>query len=225
MSKYEMAVADMPPGERVLARRPVAAAAVTLQTRSDGHREMVAQRLSDARAAEFPLPWLVDQALVEHAPVIITAADRALLAADATKRRFFAEPQLAALCDGRRAVDPLTSMGATVDDEAALRRRLEIAFPQVNDADVERGWNAHVPDAAEEVALGVAAARLAMWAHGGVPGRRALSVQDAPAAARLDGDAGEGGTESVPSCALATDRAGDVVCGDLPRLLRGAGRG
>lgn len=177
MSKYEMpaavqavglacvSVADMPPSERVLARQPVAAAVITLQTRGDGHREIVAQRLSDARAAEFPLTWLVDQALVDHAPVIITAADRALLATEAAKRRFFAEPRLAALCGSLETLDPLTFMGVPVGDEAALCRRLGITFPQVNDADVERGWNTHVPNAAEEVALGIAAARLTLWAH------------------------------------------------------------
>lgn len=156
---------DMPAGEKALARRPVAAAVLTLQRRSDGHREIVAAAMSDARDSEFPLPWLIDRALMPIAPTIITPNDRALLEVEAMARRHWAEPTLADLCDGAHTIDPRAMMGETVGDEAALCRRLQIPAPLVSDVDVERTWGRHAPETAMDVAMGQAVARLMLWAH------------------------------------------------------------
>lgn len=152
--------------ETALTRKPVAAALLTLQERSDGHREIIAATMSDARDMEFPLPWLVDQALVAGAPTIISGADRAVLCADAMARRFWAEPKLADVCLGTNVIDPCDMPGGTAGDEVALCRHLQIPTSQVSDREVERIWSRHEPDAAINVALGIAAARLMLWAHG-----------------------------------------------------------
>jgi len=152
--------------EPALARKPVAAAVITLQERSDGHREIVAATLSDARDMEFPLPWLVDRALVAGAPTIIAPTDRAVLATEAMARRFWSEPTLAMLCDGANAIDPIDLPGAPAVDERALCRRLQIPTGAVSDTEVARIWSRHTPEPAIDVALGIAAARLMLWAHG-----------------------------------------------------------
>lgn len=157
---------DMPAGEPALARRTVAAAVVTLQIRSDGHREVIAARVSDARDAEFPLPWLIDQALVAAAPIIISREDRAVLGVDAMARRHWAEPRLAAVCAGTNAIDPAAVSSGRVGDEVALCRRLQIPTSQVNGTDVERSWSRHTHQPAMDVALGIAVSRLMLWAHG-----------------------------------------------------------
>lgn len=158
-------VHDMPPGEAALARQPVAAAVITLQQRDDGHREIVAARLSDARALEFPITWLVNEALMPRAPVIVTPVDRAVLAVETMARRYMAEPRLAAMCAGVGAIDPLKLSGTAVGHEAALCRRLLIPYPLVDEVEIERGWDRDAPQAAEDVALGIAIARLMLWAH------------------------------------------------------------
>lgn len=157
---------DMPPGEAALARKPVAAAVITLQERSDGHREIVAATMSDARDMEFPLPWLIDQALIAGAPTIISPADRAVLGVEAMARRFWTEPKLAGVCEGTNAIDPCDMPGGMTGDETALCRRLQIPTSEVSDREVERIWSRHTPELAVNVALGIAAARLMLWAHG-----------------------------------------------------------
>lgn len=156
---------DMPPDEAALARRPVAAAVLTLQRRVDGHREIVGTALSDARDTEFPLPWLIDQALVSSAPTIVTPEDRALLGVEVMARRYWSEPTLANLCGGTHAIDPLEMPGERVGDEAALCRRLNIPVPGIDDADIERVWSRHAPEPAMDVAMARAVARLMLWAH------------------------------------------------------------
>ncbi|MFK3889776.1 hypothetical protein [Sphingomonas sp. NPDC079357] len=159
-------VADMPASEPVLARKPVAAAVITLQARGDGHRDIIAAQVSDARDMEFPLPWLIDQALVAAAPTIITAADRVTLGVDAMARRYWAEPRLAAVCRGGNTIDPGEVFGGSLGNEAALCRRLQIPTSQVRDTEVERVWTRHTPELAMDIALGVAVSRLMLWAHG-----------------------------------------------------------
>ena len=159
-------VQDIDPALATLARRPVAAAVLTLQRRGDGHRELVATTLSDARDTEFPLPHLLEKALVAGAPAIVSAADRTVLAVEATARRYWAEPRLAALCAGNGAIEPALVAGGTLVEEAALCRRLQIPLPLVSNTEVERTWSRHAPEAAMEVALGHAIARLMLWAHG-----------------------------------------------------------
>lgn len=157
-------VADMPPGT-TLARKPVAAAIVTIAERDDGHRDAVVTYVSDARELEWPLPVLIDNALVAGAPTIITDDERAVLAVEAASRRFFSEPSLGALVSGQGLIDPLAMYG-TGDDEAALCRRLGIAASVVPDSDVARWWNRDAPLAVEGVALTAAVARMVLWAHG-----------------------------------------------------------
>ena len=154
-------VADMPPGS-LLARKPVAAAVITVQERDDGHRDVLIDCMSDARDTEFPLTVLLDGALAS-APTLISPDDRALLAADATARRFFAEPRLAKLAAGEHAIDPTAMFGTA--DERALCLRLAIGAPYVSDRDVELAWSRQAPQAAEGIALASAASRLMLWAH------------------------------------------------------------
>ncbi len=157
-------VDDMPPGS-VLARKPVAAAVVTLSERDDGHRDVIVTCLSDARAFEFPLPVLVNDALVAGGPVIITEADRDLLTIETASRRFFVEPRLGALAKRHEVIDPVAMFGAG-HAEAALGRRLGIPASAVPDRDVAKWWNRDAPAAAEGVALTIAVSRLMLWAHG-----------------------------------------------------------
>lgn len=156
-------VGDMPCGT-VLARKPVAAAIVTLHLRNDGHREISITCLSNARELEFPLPALINDALLEGAPTIITDQDRELLMIDAAARRFFVEPRLAILASGATMVDPVAMFRAG-HDETALCRRLGIVVHAVSDIDVAHRWNHAAPAAAESVALSTAASRLMLWAH------------------------------------------------------------
>ena len=159
-------VPGMPADDPALARQPVAAAIVTLARREDGHREFVVARHSDARAAELPLPWLVDRSLVPGAPVVATPADVATLALDAASRRFAAEPRLAVLTAGKDLIDPCSIVGTPAADEPALLRRFGIPLVMAGDAEVERAWSRHQPDRAMDAALGDALARLVAWAHG-----------------------------------------------------------
>ncbi len=157
-------IADMPPGS-TLARKPVAAAIISLIERGDGHRDVVITCVSDARDMEFPLPVLVNDALVATAPTIITAADCETLAVDATSRRFFVEARLAALADGDTLIDPVAIFGND-HDEAALCHRLGFPVALVSDNDIARWWNRAAPAVAEGLALTAAIARLMLWAHG-----------------------------------------------------------
>lgn len=155
---------DMPPGT-ALARKPVAAAVVTLHTRDDGHREVSIACLSDARELEFPLPVLVEDALVAGAPTIMTAHDYDALRIDAAARRFFVEPKLGVLASGQGLIDPVSMFGAGYD-EVALCRRLGVAATLVADRDVAKWWRRDAPALAEGVALNSAVSRLLLWAHG-----------------------------------------------------------
>jgi len=155
---------DLPPGS-VLARKPVAAAIITIAERDDGHRDVIVKCVTDAREFEWPLPVLVDDALVADAPTIITDSDGEVLTIEAASRRFFTESKLGALVMGKTRIDPVAMFG-TGHAEAALCRRLGIASDSVSDADVAQSWNRHAPMAVEGVALTVAVSRLMLWAHG-----------------------------------------------------------
>lgn len=156
-------VADMPPGS-VLARKPVAAAVVTLHERDDGHREVTIKCVSDARDLEWPLPVLLDGALIAGAPIILSESDCDTLAIEAASRRFFVEPNLAALAKGQGMIDPVAMFGTSLD-EIALCQRLGIQATFVPDCDVVRSWSRSAPVAAEGVALSIAVRRLMLWAH------------------------------------------------------------
>lgn len=158
-------VADMPASEPALGRRPVAAAVIRLHAQADGHREVIATLVSDARDTEFPISWLIDQALVAGVPTIISAEDRTTLSVDAMARRFWAEPRLASVCTGANTIDPRALFGGVVGDELALYRRLKIPTSQVPDTEVERMWSRHRPEPAMDIALGISASRLMLWAH------------------------------------------------------------
>jgi hypothetical protein len=155
---------DMPAGT-ALARKPVAAAVVTLQARDDGHRDVTVACMSDARDLEFPLPVLVEEALVAGAPAIIARPDREVLSIEAAARRFFVEPRLGTLAKGQRLVDPVAMFGIG-HDEVALCRRLGITANLVADRDVAQWWRRDAPAAAEAVALTSVVSRLMLWAHG-----------------------------------------------------------
>lgn len=157
-------VPDMPAGS-LLARRPVAAAVVTLRVRDGGQQQVDISCLSDARDTEFPLPMLLDQALSHETTTIITTQDRMILQLEAANRRFFVEPRLAALAAGEGALDPVLAFGAG-DEERLLCRRLSIPECHVSDRDVELGWRRDMPAPTEGLALSIAAARLMLWAHG-----------------------------------------------------------
>lgn len=152
---------DCMPGP-MLARKPVAAAIVTLHMRDDGHRDVAIECVSDARDLEFPLPVLVERALIGCAPVVITQSDCAVLAIEAAARRFFVEPKLGALAAGQGLIDPVAMLGAG-QDEGALCRRLGIPASTTPDGDVARWWRRDAPAAAEGVALTNAVSRLMLW--------------------------------------------------------------
>jgi hypothetical protein len=157
-------VDDMPAGT-TLARKPVAASVVTVFERDDGHRDVVVQTVLDARPLEWPLPVLINDALVEHAPVIITRRDRDVLAIEAATHRFFVEPALAALSTRQTLVDPTQMFGAD-QDEAALCRRLGIVADMTSDSEIARDWERGGGRQAERMALTTALSRLTLWAHG-----------------------------------------------------------
>jgi hypothetical protein len=149
---------DMP-----LGRKPVTAAVLTLSQREDGHVDVIATRLSDARDLEFPLPYLVDQALMPGALTIVSAADRAALGVEAAARRFFVEPRLVRMVTGTRVVDPLASPPFDGVDEASACRRLGIPVDRTSDADIGRLWSRHAPEPVETIALARAVSRLMLW--------------------------------------------------------------
>lgn len=157
-------VNDMPPGS-ALSRKPVAAAIVTLHARDDGHRDVSIACVSDARDMEFPLPVLVEDALVAGAPTIMTVRDCEALTIEAAARRFFVEPKLGALAKRQGLIDPVAMLGTDMD-EYALCRRLGIAGTHASDQDVARWWRRDAPAAAEGAALTRAVSRLMIWAHG-----------------------------------------------------------
>jgi len=147
-------VDDMPPGT-AMARKPVAAAVVTLHMRDDGRRDVTVTCMSDARDLEFPLPVLVEDALLAGAPTVITELDCNVLNIEAAARRFFVEPKLGAV-----------ARFGSGHDEVGLCRRLGIAANMVADRDVAQWWRRDAPAAAEGVALTSAVSRLMLWAHG-----------------------------------------------------------
>lgn len=156
---------DMPPTQAAIARKPVAAAVLTLAPSEDGSAEIFCARMSDALDQEFPLAWRIDQELLPEALTVITAQDRTILALEAAARRFFVEPHLAQLCAGRNAVDPCLMAGERVIDEMALCRRLSIPTSYVSDRDVQSSWRRQSPWSAEEVAMARAIGRLILWAN------------------------------------------------------------
>ena len=93
-------VNDMSDDQPALARRPVAAAVLTLVEQGGGQCGVSAICVSDARKSEIPLPHLLDKTLLPGVAQIASATDRATLAMDAMSRRFFVEPALAKLCSG-----------------------------------------------------------------------------------------------------------------------------
>ena len=156
-------VDDMPPGT-TLARKPVAAAIITLVERDDGHRDVAIKCVTDARDMEHPLPVLINDALISGATTIITEADCDVLTIEAASRRFFTEPTLGALAKRQNTVDPVAMFGAG-HDETVLCRRLGIPANLVPNSDVARHRNRDAPMAVEHVATIAAVARLVLWAH------------------------------------------------------------
>lgn len=146
------------------ARKPVAAAIVTLRQRDDGHVDCIGARVSDAADLQFPVCWLVDQALMPGALTVISHADRATLAAEAMTRRFFVEPQLARILTGKDCIDPAAIMPPT-SGEATLCRRLGIPTDTTSDKETERLWTRHAPAPVEQIALARAVSRLMLWAN------------------------------------------------------------
>ena len=57
-------VNDIPDEHPALARRPVAAAVLTMVDQDDGHRWINTICVSDARKSEIPLPHLLDKTLL-----------------------------------------------------------------------------------------------------------------------------------------------------------------
>lgn len=157
-------VNDIPDEHPALARRPVAAAVLTMVDQDDGHRWINTICVSDARKSEIPLPHLLDKTLLPGVVQIASMADRMTLAMDAMSRRFFVEPALAELCFGETAIDP-AAMGDHGFDERTACRRFSIPMPEIGDADIELAWSRSAPAAAEDHALRVATARLMLWAH------------------------------------------------------------
>lgn len=157
-------VNDMSDDQPALARRPVAAAVLTLVEQGGGQCGVSAICVSDARKSEIPLPHLLDKTLLPGVAQIASATDRATLAMDAMSRRFFVEPALAKLCSGEEAIDP-AAMGEQGFDERTACRRFSIPMPEIGDADIELAWSRAAPAAAEDHALRVATARLMLWAH------------------------------------------------------------
>lgn len=156
-------IADMPPGT-MLARKPVAAAIVTVTERDDGHRDALVTIVTDARDMEHPLPVLINDALIAGAPTVISQRDHDVLAIDAASRRFFCEPALGALANCQNLIDPVALFGCG-HDEAALCRRLSIPTNLAPDSDIARWWNRDTPQAVEDVAVTVAVSRAVLWAH------------------------------------------------------------
>lgn len=154
---------DMPP-ETTLARKPIAAAVLTLSERDDGHRDVAVTIIADVQPLEFPLPVLINDALITGAPILISEGDCQVLTIEATARRFFVEPKLAALAKGQRLIDPVAMIGAG-HNERALCRRLCIPASSASDHDVARWWDPTAPAAVEGVALFNAVSRLMLWAH------------------------------------------------------------
>ena len=141
-------VNDIPDEHPALARRPVAAAVLTMVDQDDGHRWINTICVSDARKSEIPLPHLLDKTLLPGVVQIASMADRMTLAMDAMSRRFFVEPALAELCFGETAIDP-AAMGDHGFDERTACRRFSIPMPEIGDADIELAWSRSAPAAAK----------------------------------------------------------------------------
>ena len=69
-------VNDIPDEHPALARRPVAAAVLTMVDQDDGHRWINTICVSDARKSEIPLPHLLDKTLL---PGVVQISDSAIL--------------------------------------------------------------------------------------------------------------------------------------------------
>lgn len=159
-------VHDMPANGPGLAMRPVAAAVITLQTRADGHREIIALCMSDANASDAPLTRLLEQAFVPEASTLISPEDRAVLSIEAVARRTWSEPRLAAICAGRGVIDPAAVCGSRAGEERALCRRLQVPASLIGPGEIERAWSRKTPEPAMDIALSTAVARLMLWSHG-----------------------------------------------------------
>lgn len=155
---------DGMPAGSALSRKPVAAAIVTLHMRDDGHRDIKIDCRSDAKPFEFPLPVLVNDALITGAPPIISEFDRDTIMIEAAARRFFVEPKLGALATVDGLIDPATMLHAA-PCEAALCRRLGLAGDLPTDMQIAQWWRPDAPGVAEGAALTTAVMRLMAWAH------------------------------------------------------------
>lgn len=155
----------MPDDDLRLARRAVAAAVLTLQVRSDGHREVLASVVATAPSGDKTVTHALVQSLVLRAHTLVSDQERAMLAVEAMSTGHVGDARLASLCGGAAAQDPADLVGTGVAEPAALCRRLRIPTALVIDADVEQAWIKSSKVAACDVALGNAIGRLMLWAH------------------------------------------------------------
>jgi hypothetical protein len=157
-------------------RKPVAAAILTLSQRDDGHVTIFHEVMTAVDELEFPLPWLIEQELVAHAPTLVGDGDAALLLADAAQQRFFCEPKVAALASGAHVIDVTALAGDRVGDriahsggEIALCRRLGIPTCEINPAEAGRIWTWYSPETRTAQlgmrALAAATSRMMLWAN------------------------------------------------------------
>ncbi|MBR0553763.1 hypothetical protein [Stakelama marina] len=158
---------DHLPDVEIMARRSVAVAVVSIASDAEGRPTITASCPTAARDPEFPLPYLVNEALVAGAETIVSPADRAVLAADASARRFFVEPSLARLTSGETVIDPASLAGDIYGDEAVLYQRLHIPTLARSDASNAALWDKRLTLPLKTAALAEAVSRLMLWAHFG----------------------------------------------------------
>ena len=147
----------------------VTAAIVTLRQQEDGSTQLDVARMSDAREMEFPLSWLVDQALDTGASVLVSLQELQALAVTIMRTGFFNEERLAQLLSGSMSI---VDLGQIVPgehtDEAQLARSLRLppALSPVAHAGAPTDEQRLACEAAAtEAALSRALRRLIIWAH------------------------------------------------------------
>ena len=148
--------------------KPVAAAVLTMTQRDDGHVMIFHDVMSAEEETQFPLCWLIEQALITGATTLVDKGEAQILLLDASQQRFFVEPKLAALFGGERAIDAAALAGNGVS-ESVLCRRLNIPRLGISLAEAGRLW-ANSPRSMREVCLGQyaladAVSRLMLWAN------------------------------------------------------------
>ena len=160
-------VGDQPDMQRSL-QKPIAAAVLTMTQRNDGHVMIFDEMMSADEEPQFPLPWLIDQALIAGATTLVGTGDAQALLVDAAQQRFFVEPKLAALSTGDHTVDVPTLVGNEID-EATLSCRLGIPWISLHPSELERIWTERSRDthaaSLGKHALAMSVSRLMLWAN------------------------------------------------------------